>query len=171
MSTGAFNPIGRTKQHGKKPNTNKLKTERYLQSYGSATRLVLPKDRTSRLHIRRSSIVTTHENFIQPNSSRPRRTFSLLPPHMLRSTPVLPKAGSALKRQVKHRELSQAFRDAMLKPLTSSKSQRSSKSKAAHYKSEGIEVTGCKTTRTTFQSTKQEDSLLSLLEALEKVSL
>mmetsp|Transcript_16922 Transcript_16922/g.30355 ORF Transcript_16922/g.30355 Transcript_16922/m.30355 type:complete len:174 (+) Transcript_16922:1463-1984(+) len=173
MSTGVLDLVGRQKRQGIKLNTKRLRTERYLQSYGSVSGRISLKDRPNRLHIRRSSVVTNEEKITPSNPVR--RTFSLIPQKFsegtLKTSRPLSSSKLQLKPKIKHRELSQAFREAMLKPLTPSKGLKTSKFKQKLYKFDGTELTSSKTTRTSNLSTKPDDSLLSLLEALEKVSL
>jgi hypothetical protein len=148
---------------------NTKKTENYLMKYaGQPSRRHTSKDKVPRLHNRRSSVVSADK--LGP-STLTRRTASLIPQKFMEPSQGLSLPRSGFKPKFEHRELSQAFKEAILKPLAGSRRHLKPKSMQRKQKLAGFELMSSKTTRTSNQSTKPEDSLLSLLEALDRAFL
>lgn len=171
MSLGVFSLFGPNRRPSIKLNTKQQRTERYLQSYALQAGLTSFKYRPNRIHIRRASLVASQENLVLPTQVQHRRALSLLPQHCIeQSVPMLSKPSSvrklSVKQKTKSRTQSQAVLEARPKYLGPSKALTH---KPKLNKFEVVDALPSKTTRSTFVSTNPEDSLLSLLEALENL--
>jgi hypothetical protein len=166
MSTGTLEAGLSNRQAGMKLNTKKLRTARYLMTYGAKTPRLPSKPSMPRLPSRRSSVVSTEDKLLAPAQSR--RTLSLIPQKCMQPGlrgATLKSFKAQINLKLKSRELS---KQAHLRPLVFPKSSKANHKKK---KSERFEMTGSKTTRTTSQTSKPDDSLINLLEALDRLPL